>query len=101
MATIDNKKSVMKQKQLHYTKGKTAQAFDHQYTQTIQITETVEIDGQETQQTKEIKETHWAFKTINIPDETYQERQSEEYQDALKEGFKGTEEDYKTLRDYT
>lgn len=26
---------------------------------------------------------------------------TQEYQDALKEGFKGTEEDYKTLRDYT
>lgn len=26
---------------------------------------------------------------------------TQEYRDALKEGFKGTEEDYKTLRDYT
>lgn len=25
----------------------------------------------------------------------------QEYRDALKEGFKGTEEDYKILRDYT
>lgn len=26
---------------------------------------------------------------------------TQEYQDALKEGFKGTKEDYETLRDYT
>lgn len=84
MATIEN--SVMKQKQLHYTQGKT-----------IQVTDYIETLDEETGETIETP----VSRTIPIPDETFETKIAEEWDQAKKEGFRGSQDYYKVVRDYT
>lgn len=84
MATIEN--SVMKQKQLHYTQGKAIQVIDYIKTLDEETGETIETP---------------VPRTIPIPDETFETKITEEWNEAKKEGFKGSEDYYKAIRDYT
>ena len=84
MATIEN--SVMKQKQLHYTQGKVVSVIDY-----------IETENEET---GEITKTP-VSRNVPIPDETFETKIAEEWDQAKKEGFRGSQDYYKVVRDYT